>query len=151
MAHICIHDWHSLLLLEQVHVAVGSVNGLVARRAAVIPPFNPGRPVETRHRCVAPEAEDPLILVLEQVGVRGAVDHVARGARFDKADVVLMTPDGQDIRTLLRKTARLPIGVGQSDQGTRWEEAGWWLVPLVAVLSLAGFRRLRYEDREELS
>jgi Ca-activated chloride channel family protein len=57
------------------------------------------------------------------------------------ASVTLLTPDSEDVLGLVRRTAKTPVAVKTAGEGTRWEEAGWWLVPLLTVLSLATFRR----------
>ncbi len=58
-------------------------------------------------------------------------------------DVVAITADSSDIDGLVRRTAQTPIKVSGDNQGVRWAEAGWWIVPLLALLVLAGFRRER--------
>lgn len=57
------------------------------------------------------------------------------------APVEIMTADSADIESLIRKCARTPVSITSAGEGVRWEEAGWWLVPILALLSLAGFRR----------
>ncbi len=57
------------------------------------------------------------------------------------ASVTLMTADSTDVRSLVRSIARAPGKVSVSDETTRWEEAGWWFVPILGLLTLAGFRR----------
>ena len=59
------------------------------------------------------------------------------------ATVTLITPDTEDVRALVQRTATAPVAVGVSGEGTRWTESGWWLVPALALLSLASFRRTR--------
>jgi Ca-activated chloride channel family protein len=70
-------------------------------------------------------------------------DAIERAASVLKADVTLMTPDSQDVRSLARSAGKAPVAIGAAGAGTRWAEAGWWLVPLLAVLSLISFRRVR--------
>ena len=53
----------------------------------------------------------------------------------------MMTPDDQDISELVRRTAKAPVAIAAADAGTRWAEAGWWLVPVIAALVLVAFRR----------
>ena len=57
------------------------------------------------------------------------------------ATVTMLTPDGKDVDVLVRRTARAPVAVAATGDGTRWAEAGWWLTPLIAVLVLIAFRR----------
>jgi Ca-activated chloride channel family protein len=75
-----------------------------------------------------------------------AIRHVASAL---KAEVSRMTPDTQDVRALARLAGRAPVAIGVAGEGTRWAEAGWWLVPLIALLSLISFGRVRdIEPRE---
>ena len=64
-----------------------------------------------------------------------------RAADDVDGDATLMTPDTTDIHSLVTATARAPVSVAAAGQGTHWAESGWWLVPLLVLLSLAGFRR----------
>ena len=63
-----------------------------------------------------------------------------------RADVVRMTADSDDIQKLAKTTARHPISVDAPGTGTRWDEAGWWIVPVLAILSLTTFRRIDMPD-----
>lgn len=76
-------------------------------------------------------------------------DAIQRAASTLRADVTLMTPDTEDVRSLARRAAKAPVAVGLVGEGTRWAEAGWWLVPLLALLSLTSFRRVRYSAAKE--
>lgn len=52
-----------------------------------------------------------------------------------------MAPDRSDVDTVAQRLDRAtPIG-DVSGEGERWQEAGYWLTPLLALLSLAWFRR----------
>jgi Ca-activated chloride channel family protein len=70
-------------------------------------------------------------------------DAIRRVASPLKADVTLMTPDTEDVCSLAKSAGKAPVAVGAAGEGTRWAEAGWWLVPLLALLSLISFRRVR--------
>jgi Ca-activated chloride channel family protein len=70
-------------------------------------------------------------------------DAIRRAAGTLRAEVTRMTPDPQDIQSLVRRVAETPVAIGDAAAGTRWAEAGWWLVPAIAVLSLGAFRRVR--------
>ncbi len=63
--------------------------------------------------------------------------------------ITTMTPDSTDVAALVNSTATAPVAVGDAAEGVRWAEAGWWLVPVIALLSLLDFRRIRYCDRTE--
>ena len=58
------------------------------------------------------------------------------------ASITRLTPDSADVLSLVRRTAKVPVAVQTAGEGTRWEEAGWWLVPLLALFALAPFRRV---------
>jgi len=57
------------------------------------------------------------------------------GARVEALDV-----DGKDIAAIVRHASGAPL-VRIGAQGGRWQEAGYWLVPLVALVLLSSFRR----------
>lgn len=63
------------------------------------------------------------------------------------ADVVQLDVEGRDIAAIQRRAARAPVA-SRGQQGERWQEAGYWLVPLVALVVLMSFRR---EERVEVS
>lgn len=64
------------------------------------------------------------------------------------ASVTALTPDSADVSSLVRRTAKAPVAVAAAAEGARWSEAGWWLVPVLALLSLQTFRRMRDVDAE---
>ena len=64
------------------------------------------------------------------------------------ASITQLTPDSTDVVSLVRRTAKAPVAVAAAAEGSRWAEAGWWLVPLLALLSLESFRRVRDADAE---
>ena len=79
------------------------------------------------------------------------LDAVTSAASTLGTDVTLITPDSSDIGSLVRRTAKVPVAVAAAGKGTRWAEAGWWLVPVLALLCLGTFRRERnakaHDDR----
>jgi Ca-activated chloride channel family protein len=77
------------------------------------------------------------------------LDAINRAASSLGADVTLMSPDNSDVRSLARSAGRAPVAVAAAGEGTRWAESGWWLVPLVALLSLNTFRRVKNTDATE--
>jgi Ca-activated chloride channel family protein len=54
-----------------------------------------------------------------------------------------ITPDMVDVRSLVKDVAKAPVVSSDAGEGTRWAEAGWWLVPLIALLSLLDFQRVQ--------
>jgi len=79
------------------------------------------------------------------------LDSIRAAASLLNASVILMTPDTQDIQTIAKAAAGRPQAVNATADGIRWAEAGWWLVPVLAALSLVGFRRETHETAEETS
>ena len=62
------------------------------------------------------------------------------------ADVTKITPDRQDVRQLVRRAANVPVAVKAASVGVRWAEAGWYIVPLLALVALNSFRRIENLD-----
>jgi Ca-activated chloride channel family protein len=73
-------------------------------------------------------------------------DTVTRAATGLRANVTQLTPDSADVLSLVRRTAKAPVPAAAAVADTRWAEAGWWLVPLLTLVSLATFRRVRDAD-----
>ncbi len=69
-------------------------------------------------------------------------DAIRNAAATLRGDVKLLTPDQEDVQSLVRRVAETPVAIGDAGAGTRWAEAGWWLVSVIAVLSLGAFRRV---------
>ena len=57
------------------------------------------------------------------------------------AGVVELSVDSADVDTLARRSANRPIRVTASQGGERWQDAGYWLVPVIALISLLWARR----------
>jgi Ca-activated chloride channel family protein len=66
---------------------------------------------------------------------------IQRIASTLNADVALITPDDKDVAWLARRAGEAPVSIAVSGEETRWAEAGWWLVPVLALFSLMSFRR----------
>ncbi len=75
---------------------------------------------------------------------------IQQAASALNASVTRMTPDSDDVQTLVQRTATAPVAVGVEGEGTRWTESGWWLVPVLALLSLASFRRSQNATQDPL-
>lgn len=69
----------------------------------------------------------------EETSLRGA-------ARLLGAEVEPLDVAGEDVAAIIRSAARPPV-VRQGGADGRWQEAGYGLVPLIALLVLASFRR----------
>ena len=68
-------------------------------------------------------------------------DSLRAGARTLNASVEALDFKGEDdVTAIVRRAASAPVAQ-RGEQGERWQEAGYWLVPLVAFLLAASFRR----------
>lgn len=56
------------------------------------------------------------------------------------ARVQELTADDSDIRALVRRAASTPVARAGAERD-RWQEAGWYLVPIIALISALSFRR----------
>jgi len=94
-------------------------------------------------------AQNKLSVALQFLAVNSpgsSQDEALRaGARTFGAAVVPIEADGSDITAILRRAARAPVAQ-HGEQGAQWQEAGYWLVPLLCLVVLASFRR---RDGEE--
>lgn len=99
---------------------------------------------------VAPGQSDALARAAQGIPVTflavAPPQAVARDTTLDAAtsslgaSLVPTTIDGEDVQSVARRLARAPAApvVGEAE---RWLEAGYWLTPLIALLSLLWFRR----------
>ena len=74
-------------------------------------------------------------------------DSLRAAAKTLGADVEQIDVEGKDIAAIVRHAASAPIAK-RGQQGERWQEAGYWLVPLIGLIVLVSFRR---EESEEES
>lgn len=68
-------------------------------------------------------------------------------ARILGASIVRMSTDDSDIESVVRRAARVPAGLGENES-ERWEESGYWFLPLLGILLLASFRRKEIREVE---
>lgn len=66
------------------------------------------------------------------------------------AKVVSVTPTDDDVQAITKGAERNAV-VGLGGDSERWQEAGYWLVPLLAVLVLSRFRRDSRRDGKDAS
>jgi Ca-activated chloride channel family protein len=64
------------------------------------------------------------------------------------ASVIQIAADDSDTQTIVQEAASAPVAIAAADESTRWQEAGWWLCPLLAAICLAGFRRVAHSAQE---
>jgi Ca-activated chloride channel family protein len=77
------------------------------------------------------------VSVLAVVSEGPEFDSLKGAARALGADLVHVTPDDADVRHLAGNTR---FSMAADGTGERWRDAGYWLVPVLAVLGLLWFR-----------
>ena len=90
-------------------------------------------------RAVAPGAPVSVLAMLPPGRAVGAGLRDAAAAL--NADVELVRPDRDDVEALARRFARPTAGATRTGDTERWRDAGWYLVPVLALLVLLWFRR----------
>lgn len=73
-------------------------------------------------------------------------DSLRAAAKALGADVAQLDVEGKDIAAIVRHAASAPVAK-RGEQSERWQEAGYWLVPLIGLVALVSFRR---EESEEV-
>ena len=68
---------------------------------------------------------------------REAMENAADAAG---ADLTIVTPDDRDVRKLAGRI-KTSFSAEVQSQGDRWQDAGYWLLPILLVLGLFFFRR----------
>lgn len=89
----------------------------------------------------AQPAGSPPVTIL---ALRDATAEAAGLAEVAKAlggTVVATTPDQSDVAAIVRRLDRGGNAAGIAGEGDHWREAGYWLVPILALLALPWFRR----------
>ena len=99
----------------------GGINTAAAEASGQV---QPGQPVSVLAQQRIDTTNSP-----EQATIKAA-------AKSLQATVTMMTPDDRDVAELIRRTAKTPVAVAGTGEGTRWSEAGWWLVPVIAIFVL---------------
>ncbi len=64
------------------------------------------------------------------------------------ASIQELTTDDQDL-TAITEFAERKSATALAGESTRWQEAGYWLTPILALLVVSSFRREKLRDREE--
>lgn len=89
----------------------------------------------------AQPAGSPRVTIL---ALRDATAEAAGLTEVAKAlggTVVATTPDQSDVAAIVRRLDRGDNAAGIAGEGDHWREAGYWLVPILALLALPWFRR----------
>ena len=90
---------------------------------------------------IAPVTVPMTLFAMAPEGVLAADTGLAAAAKALGGTLVATTVDGSDVEAV---TARLAAGAAPALPGVEapgWEEAGYWLTPLVALVALLWFRR----------
>ena len=77
--------------------------------------------------------DSPPAPVLDRAAIKKAAD--AAGATL-----TIVSPDASDVQRLARRIATSLRAIRPADAGERWQDAGYWLVPVLALLTLVWFR-----------
>jgi len=84
----------------------------------------------------------PLFVFATLPPARAASDPALRAAAATlDAELVAPTIDSQDVEGLARRLATAGSPPPAPGEAPTWQEAGWWLTPLLALLVLVWFRR----------
>ena len=67
-------------------------------------------------------------------------DSLEDAARRLQAKLVPLAIGNGDIEAIVRRAASAPVAQG-GEAGERWQEAGYWLLPVLGLIVLASFRR----------
>ncbi len=68
------------------------------------------------------------------------MDAMKKAASVAGASLTIVSPDGQDVHNLAGRI-KTTLSVIKQNQGDRWLDAGYWLLPILLVLGLFFFRR----------
>ncbi|UZF91463.1 VWA domain-containing protein [Bosea sp. NBC_00550] len=97
---------------------------------------------------IAPEAvadlartKGPGVTLLALVAPGIDASGVAEAARAIGAVTIATTPDQTDVTAVVRRLDSRDVAASITGEGEHWREAGYWLVPFLALLSLLWFRR----------
>ena len=97
---------------------------------------------------IAPEAaaglaraKGPVVTLLALVAPGTDTSGVAEAARSMGATAIPTTPDQADVTAVVRRLDSSDAAASIAGEGEHWREAGYWLVPLLALLALVWFRR----------
>ena len=63
-----------------------------------------------------------------------------QSAEAADATLTVVTPDDQDVQKLSRQISNSFVAAGQDDSGQRWRDMGYWLTPLIGVITGLWFR-----------
>lgn len=82
-----------------------------------------------------------MVTILALQGPDASAAGLAEAAKALGGVVVTTTPDQSDVAAVVRRLDRGDNAAGVAGEGEHWREAGYWLVPALALLVLLWFRR----------
>jgi Ca-activated chloride channel family protein len=65
---------------------------------------------------------------------------LAKAAQAAGATLTVVSPDERDVQQLVRHIATSIVAARPAETGERWQDAGYWLVPILVLLALVWFR-----------
>lgn len=68
------------------------------------------------------------------------MDDMKKAAAVMDASLTIVSPDDRDVQKLANRI-QISLSAAKQNQGERWQDAGYWLLPLLLVLALFFFRR----------
>jgi len=68
------------------------------------------------------------------------MDDMKKAAAAMDASLTIVSPDDRDVQKLASRI-QTSLSSAKQNQGERWQDAGYWLLPLLLVLALFFFRR----------
>ncbi len=68
------------------------------------------------------------------------LDNMKQAAAAAGASLNLVTPDDGDVQKLSRRI-KATLSAAKSNQGNRWQDAGYWFLPILLLFGLFFFRR----------
>ncbi len=68
------------------------------------------------------------------------MEAMKKAAAAAGASLTIVAPDDRDVQKLAGRI-KTSLSAAKQNQGDRWQDAGYWLLPFLLVLSLFFFRR----------
>lgn len=94
---------------------------------------------------LAEDFEFPVLLLGINAQGSSQDESIRNAAKILKAKVEYLDVEDRDVSAIVRHAARAPKSTA-GEQGERWQEAGYWLTPLIAIVILFSFRREEYGE-----
>jgi len=125
-----LHVRGSILLVAD-SVAADQLTSLTAHRQ------NNGAPVH-----ILAVAGEPGVPLPPDSPPAPALDRTAmqQAAAAAGATLTIVSPDASDVQRLVRRIATSLRAAQPAEAGERWQDTGYWLVPILALLALMWFR-----------